>query len=235
MKTIGLLGGMSWESTTHYYQLINEQVKAQLGGLHSAELVMASVDFAPIEQMQRNNLWQEAGELLGQKAQKLELAGAQCLVICTNTMHKVVPIIDKFISIPVLHIADATAQTICHSGITKVALLGTRFTMQEDFYKNRLKDKFALDVIVPSEQQCTQIDTVIFNELCLGKVLKSSQQVYLETIDELTQRGAQAIILGCTELGMLVHQQDTNVPLFDATVIHAQKAVEWALNEENLM
>lgn len=229
MKTIGLLGGMSWESTQTYYRLINEVVRDRLGGLHSAECVLYSVDFEPIEQLQASGDWSAAGDLLARAAQGVEAAGAEFLVLCTNTMHKVAPAIEKAINIPLLHIADATAATVKEGGVTTVGLLGTRFTMSEEFYRGRLEDRHGLRVVVPSETERTLVDDVIFKELCVGKILEDSRHRYLEIIKGLTEGGADAVILGCTEISLLVRPSDTTTPLFDTTEIHAQKAVEWAL------
>ena len=231
MKTIGLLGGMSWESTVSYYQLINSAVKERLGGLHSAKVCLYSVDFAEIEKLQMAGQWQEAGEALAVAASNIEAGGADCLLICTNTMHKVAVQVEAAINIPLLHIADATAQQLLSDGITKVGLLGTRFTMEQEFYKSRLIDKFGIDVVIPDEQGRAQVHDIIYNELCLGNINADSRGRYLAVIDQLQQRGAQAVILGCTEIALLVQQADTEVPLYDTTRIHALAAVQWALEE----
>src|SRR5437868_867942 len=206
MKTVGLLGGMSWESTTGYYKAINEGVKHKLGGLHSAQIVMFSVDFDPIEKLQRKGDWDGAAQILSAAAKRIELAGADFLLICTNTMHKVAPQIEQSIAIPVLHIADTTAEVLVQNGVKKVGLLGTAFTMEEDFYKGRLQAKYGIDVVVPTQSDRKIIHTVIYNELCLGKVEPASKAEYLRIINELSQRGVEAVILGCTEIGMLVKQ-----------------------------
>ncbi len=231
MKTIGLLGGMSWESTQGYYQQINQGIKQQLGGLNSAPIAMYSVNFAPIEKCQHAGDWQGTANILAEAGQKVEAAGADFLLICTNTMHKVAEQIGAAISIPILHIADATAEVIKLQGHSKVGLLGTAFTMEQDFYKGRLMDKHGIDVIVPEQNERELVHKVIYQELCLGQINPESQKAYLKIIDNLAEQGAQAIILGCTEIGMLVQQQDTNIPLLDTTKIHAEKAVELALNQ----
>lgn len=225
MKTIGLLGGMSRESTVGYYQAINQGIKAQLGGLHSAKIILNSVDFAEIEKLQHQGDWQGTADILIQAAKSVEAAGADFLLICTNTMHKVVPDIEQVISIPLLHIADATAQVLVEQGIKRVGLLGTAFTMEQTFYKGRLTDNYGLDVLVPNKQDRELIHHVIYNELCLGEIKDSSKAQYLRIIDELAAQGAEAVILGCTEIGLLVQQQDSQVQLFDTTNIHAQQAV----------
>lgn len=231
MKTIGLLGGMSWESTAHYYQLINEGVKHRLGGLHSAKIALVSVDFAPIASLQKQGDWATAGELLAKEAQQIEQAGAEGLLICTNTMHKVADTVQAAITIPILHIADATAEALLTAGVKNVGLLGTAFTMEQDFYKGRLADQFGLNVLVPPAEKRALIHQVIFQELCLGQINAASKQAYLRIIDQLVEQGAEAVILGCTEIGLLVKQSDTTVPLFDTTEIHARQAVEWSLVE----
>lgn len=229
MKTIGLLGGMSWESTGLYYSWINEGTKARLGGLHSAKIAMYSVDFQEIELLQMAGDWDAAGEALAQAAQNIEAAGADFLVICTNTMHKVAPAIEAAIDIPLLHIADATADAIKGSGYSTIGLLGTNFTMEQDFYRGRLVDRHDLTVLIPSEADRQIVHRVIYEELVLGQVIEESRTEYLRIIDELAGRGAEAIILGCTEITMLVQQTHTSVPLFDTTAIHAEAAVDLAL------
>jgi len=230
MKTIGLIGGMSWESTASYYRLINEAVKHQLGGLHSAELCLYSVDFAKIEAYQQAGDWEKTADILIQAAQNLEKAGAACLLICTNTMHLVAPQVQAAIDIPLLHIADATAQAIKQQNIDKVALLGTAYTMEKDFYKGRLIDKYQLDVIVPNAHDRALVHNIIYDELCLGRINDASRHEYLRIIDSLVEQGAQGIILGCTEIALLVKPRDTTVKLFDTTQIHALAAVDWALS-----
>lgn len=228
MKTIGLLGGMSWESTLGYYRIINEGVKSILGGLHSAQIVMCSVDFEPIEKLQHAGDWEGTARILVEAARNIESAGADFLLICTNTMHKVAPEIEQAIQIPLLHIADATAETLVQEGIKTVGLLGTAFTMEQDFYKGRLSDKYGLEVLVPDREDRQIVHKVIYNELCLGKIQTDSKAEYLRIIKLLEDQGADAVILGCTEIGMLVSQADTNVRLLNTTAIHAEKAVEYA-------
>ena len=230
MKTIGLLGGMSWESTVTYYQLINQTVKEKLGGLHSAKCLLYSVDFAEIEEYQSKGRWQEVGGVLAAEAAKLEAAGADFIVICTNTMHKVVPQIEAAISIPIIHIAEATADELEKSGISKVALLGTKYTMTQDFYKERLTNR-GIEVLIPDEKDIELVNSVIYNQLCRGILSPESKAEYLRIIGELTQRGAQGVILGCTEIGLLIKQEDVETPLFDTAVIHATKAALAAIQE----
>ena len=229
MKTIGLLGGMSWESTQGYYRAINEGVKEALGGLHSAKLVLNSVDFAEIEACQQSGDWRKAGEILAQAAQGVEAAGADCLLICTNTMHKVAEDIDDAISIPLIHIADATGEALKQAGVKRVGLLGTGFTMEQDFYKGRLSEQHDLEVLIPKAEDRALIHRVIFQELCVGITTNASKAEYLRIIEALKEQGAEAVILGCTEIGMLVTQADTDTPLFDTTEIHADAAVTFAL------
>ena len=232
MKTVGLLGGMSWESTVSYYRAVNEGVKNLLGGLHSAKIAMYSVDFEPIEQLQHTGDWDGTAEILSEAAKKIEAAGADFLLICTNTMHKVAPAVEAAIEIPLLHIADATAETLIEEGIGKVGLLGTAFTMEETFYKGRLTDKYQLQVSVPNEADRKIVHNVIYKELCLGKTEAASKAEYLRIIDTLAAEGAEAVILGCTEISMLVKQSDTRIRLFDTAAIHAAKAVEYAIMNE---
>lgn len=232
MKVIGLIGGMSWESTIPYYRLINEAVKERLGGFHSARIVLYSVDFHDIERLQQNDEWDAAGELLANAASALESAGADFLVLCTNTMHKVAPAIEAAVSIPLVHIADATAEKVKQAGITSVGLLGTRFTMEQDFYRDRLRRLYGLDVLIPVPEDREIIHQVIYNELCLGNINDDSRREYRRIIGELVTRGAQGIILGCTEISLLVRQEDAAVPLFDTTGIHAGKAAAEALVTE---
>ena len=229
MKTIGLLGGMSWESTVGYYRAINEGVKNTLGGLHSAKIAMYSVDFEPIEKLQHAGDWKGTAIILSKAAQSVESAGADFLLICTNTMHKVAPEIEKSIKIPLLHIADATAEVLVHEGIKTVGLLGTAFTMEQDFYKGRLSENYGLNVLVPGNEDRQVVHNIIYQELCLGKIESNSKTEYLRIIDSLANQGAEAVILGCTEIGMLVNQDDTKVRLLDTTAIHAEKAVEYAI------
>ena len=229
MKTLGLLGGMSWESTVPYYRLINEGVKQRLGGLHSAKLVLYSVDFAEVEYLQRTGNWQAAGGLLVQAAHKLQGAGAEALVLCTNTMHKVADAIESAVQIPLLHIADPTAARIRQAGLSKVGLLGTRFTMEQDFYKARLQQRYGLQVLVPPASDRDEVHRIIYEELCLGQVRDDSRSTYQHVMADLVTQGVQAIILGCTEISLLLTAEDAPVPLFDTTAIHAQAAVDWAL------
>lgn len=231
MKTIGLIGGMSWESSVEYYRIVNETTKTKLGGLHSAKSIMYSVDFAEIERLQHQRRWQEAAQVLIDAARSIENSGADFIVLCTNTMHKVAEEIQAHINIPFLHIADATARQITDSGIKKVGLLGTRFTMEEDFYKSRLTEKFGLDVIIPDADASEVVHRVIYDELVVGEIRQDSKERYLNIIKQLVDGGAEGIILGCTEIGLLVHQGDCRVPLFDTTRIHAVAAVEYALAE----
>ncbi|WP_028116021.1 aspartate/glutamate racemase family protein [Ferrimonas senticii] len=231
MKTIGLLGGMSWESTQSYYQAINRGVKARLGGLHSAKICLYSVDFAEIETLQHQGDWDATAVILADAAKAVERGGADLLLICTNTMHKVAPQIAAQLSISLLHIADATAAQLQAAGISKVGLLGTRFTMEQDFYKGRLTEQFGIEVLVPDEQERGEVHRVIYDELCRGEIKPESRQRYLNIIDSLHRQGAQAVILGCTEIALLVQQSHTSVPLFDTTAIHAEAAVAAALAE----
>ncbi|MDG1019996.1 MAG: aspartate/glutamate racemase family protein [Emcibacteraceae bacterium] len=228
MKTIGLIGGMSWESTAHYYSGLNEGIKAKLGGLHSAKIAMVSVDFAPIEKLQHLGDWDATADILIDAAKNVEVAGADFVMICTNTMHEVAPKIEEEISIPILHIADATADAIKDKVFKKVGLLGTAFTIKHAFYKGRLTDKHNIEVITPNDEERKIVHDVIYQELCLGEIKDTSKAVYLKIIERLAKAGAEAVILGCTEIGMLVNQSDTNVILLDTTAIHAEKAVELA-------
>jgi aspartate racemase len=228
MKTIGLLGGMSWESTLGYYRAINEGVRQKLGGLHSAQIAMVSVDFAPIEQLQHADDWTGTAEILGDAARGVEAAGADFLLICTNTMHRLVPQIEAAIRIPVLHIADATAEVLLADGVGTVGLLGTAFTMEQAFYRGRLAERYGLEVLVPHTADRDLVHRVIYEELCQGRVEPGSKAEYLRIVASLAARGAEAVILGCTEIGMLIGQRDTEVRLLDTTLIHAQKAVELA-------
>ena len=229
MQTIGLIGGMSWESTVPYYRLINAGVKRHLGGLHSARLILYSVDFAEVEHLQRTGDWVAAGALLAQAAQKLQGAGAEGLVLCTNTMHKVADAIESAVQIPLLHIADPTAAQVRQAGLGTVGLLGTRFTMEQPFYKDRLVQQHGLQVLVPSASDRDTVHRIIYEELCLGLVREVSRQAYQRVMADLVAQGAQAIILGCTEISLLVGPDDVPVPLFDTTAIHAGHAVDWAL------
>lgn len=229
MKTMGLLGGMSWQSTNTYYSLLNQGIAAALGGLHSARLMLYSVDFDEIEKLQRAAEWEQMGELLAAAAQRVEAGGADFLMICTNTMHKVAPQVEAAITIPLLHLADATGQRLRDAGITRAGLLGTRFTMEQDFYKQRITDKFGIEVIVPEIADIEIVHKVIYDELCLGTIRDESRATYLAVIDRLRGSGAQAVILGCTEIAMLVKQAHTTMPLYDTTTIHCEEAVKLAI------
>ncbi|MET1180790.1 aspartate/glutamate racemase family protein [Peribacillus simplex] len=230
MKTIGLIGGMSWESSLEYYRLINEEVKAKLGGLHSAKCILYSVDFEEIERYQAEGDWDSSGKLLGEAALSLEKAGAEMIVICTNTMHKVVGYIEEKVSLPILHIADSTAKQIQKSKISTVGLLGTKYTMEQDFYKTRIESN-GIKVLIPNEEDRKVINQVIYEELCLGEIQQSSRDLYKKVIKGLVDDGAEGIILGCTEIGLLVKQEDSEVPLFDTAVIHAVDTVNMALGK----
>lgn len=229
MKTIGLIGGMSWESTIPYYRQINQSIKERLGGLHSAKVVLYSVDFHEIERLQHAGDWEAAGQLLAAAARALELAGADFLVLCTNTMHKVAPAIEAAVRIPLFHIADPTAEAIKDAGLSTVGLLGTRFTMGQAFYKDRLRERHGLQVLIPNQADREIIHRVIYEELCLGRVVEESRAEYRRIMADLVDQGAEGIVLGCTEISLLVAQQDSTVPLFDTTTIHARKAAEWAI------
>ena len=228
MKTIGLIGGMSWESTVTYYQLINETAKQELGGLHSARILLYSVDFAEIEEYQAKGEWDKSARVLAEVAENLEKAGADFIVICTNTMHKVVPQIKEKIHIPILHIAEATAEALKEAGITKVGLLGTKYTMTQEFYKNKLIEA-GIQVVIPDDAGVETVNDVIYHELCLGIIKDESRRKFLEVIDAMAAQGAQGVILGCTEIGLLVKQADTALPVFDTTQIHAAKAAMSAI------
>ncbi|WP_441002966.1 aspartate/glutamate racemase family protein [Pseudocolwellia agarivorans] len=231
MKTIGMLGGMSWESTASYYKTINQGVKQKLGGLSSAEVCLYSVNFEEIEKLQHAGQWDETALILSKAAQSVEAGGADFLIICTNTMHKVAEQIQGNISIPLLHIADATAAKLVKNGITKAGLLGTRFTMEQDFYKDRLTERFGIEVVVPSSNDQTIVHNVIYDELCRGVINPDSKELYLTIVKNLFEQGAQAVILGCTEIALLINQNDTSVPLYDTTEIHAEAAVNLALSD----
>ena len=228
LKTIGLIGGMSWESTVTYYKIINETVKEKLGGLHSAKCILYSVDFQEIEECQANGNWEKSGEILGEAANNLEKAGVDFIVICTNTMHKVVNQIKEKISIPILHIAEMTAEKILEKGLKNIALLGTKYTMEQDFYKSKLIEK-GINVIIPDKNDIETINEVIYDELCLGTINSNSKKKFLEIVDKLRSKGAEGIILGCTEIGLLIKNEDTDVPLFDTAVIHAEEAAIYSV------
>ena len=228
LKTIGLIGGMSWESTVTYYKIINETVKERLGGLHSAKCILYSVDFQEIEECHANGNWEKSGEILGEAANNLEKAGADFIVICTNTMHKVVNQIKEKISIPILHIAEMTAEKILEKGLKNIALLGTKYTMEQDFYKSKLIEK-GINVIIPDKNDIEIINKVIYDELCLGTINSDSKKKFLEIVDKLRNKGAEGIILGCTEIGLLIKNEDTDVPLFDTAIIHAEQAAIYSI------
>jgi len=231
MKTLGLIGGMSWESTVPYYRMINEHVKQQLGGLHSAKLFLYSVDFYEIEKLQMAGNWQQAGEILGQAANALARAGAEVIVVCTNTMHKVAEDIERLGGLPLLHIADATAEKIKGQGLRKIGLLGTRFTMEQDFYRGRLQDRHQIEVVTPDEADRAIVHRIIYEELCLGMINDNSREEYRRIIAALEQQGVEGIILGCTEITLLVGAKDASVPVFDTTAIHALAAAEFSLKD----
>lgn len=230
MKTIGLLGGMSWESTTHYYRMLNQGINARLGKLHSAQIILVSVDFQPLETLMQQGEWTEIGDRLADAAQKIEKAGADFLLICTNTMHKVAGVITEAVDIPLLHIADATAEKIKTQKMRTVGLLGTGFTMQEEFYRGRLLAKHGLEVIVPSPEDSQRVHDIIFDELCRGIISDESRETYLRIIEIMRRQGAEGIIEGCTEIAMLVSQDHTSVPLFDTTALHVEQALQFALS-----
>lgn len=230
MKTIGMIGGMSWESSAEYYRLMNEEVKQQLGGLHSAKCILYSVDFQEIEHYQAEGAWEKAGQVLSEAAQCLERAGADFIIICTNTMHKVIDFIAAKVVIPILHIADATANQIEEARLQKVALLGTKYTMEQDFYRARVEG-FGIEVLVPHAEDRTEVNRIIYEELCLGRIEQTSKDYFLQVIRSLVQSGAQGIILGCTEIGLLIKQEDVNIPVFDTTILHAQAAVKLAIQK----
>lgn len=231
MKTIGVIGGMSWESTANYYSALNQGVAQSLGQWHSAKVIINSVDFKDIKEQQQNDEWDQMAMTLSQAAISLERAGADFFLIATNTMHKIADAVANSVSIPFIHIADSTGEALAASGVTKVGLLATRFTMEEGFYKNRLREKFAIESLVPNKQDRQFVHEVIYNELCLGKINDAARQEYLRIIDDLVAEGAQAIILGCTEIALLVKQEDTSIRLFDTAQLHCDAAVKWALQD----
>lgn len=230
MKTIGIIGGMSWESTVTYYQIMNETVKQELGGLHSAKILLYSVDFSEIERCQAEGDWEKSGDILASAAESLEKAGADFLVIATNTMHKVAPQIQKRIQIPIVHIAEVTAEELKQNHITTVALLGTKYTMTQEFYKEKLENA-GITVLIPDAQEIEVVNSIIYDELCLGSILEKSKERFLQIIETLKKRGAQGVILGCTEIGLLIKLEDTDLPVFDTTRIHAVKAAKLSLEE----
>ncbi len=229
MKTIGLLGGMSWESTIPYYRTVNRMVQDRLGGLHSARVVLYSVDFHEVEECQHGGRWTEAGELLVAGAKALQHAGADFLVLCTNTMHKVAGQIEAAVALPLLHIADATAQRVKAAGLGRVGLLGTKFTMEEEFYRGRLEGRHGLEVVIPAAERRDAVHRIIYDELCRGTILESSRSAYREAVRELRDQGAEGVILGCTEIGLLLRASDVDTPLFDTALIHAEEAARHAL------
>lgn len=231
MKTIGLIGGMSWETSLEYYRIINEEVKSQLGGTHSAKSIMYSVDFEEIERLQELGDWPKMTEIMIEAGKSLERAGADLIVICTNTMHKMADEMEQNLDLPIIHIADATADSIKSKGLIKIALLGTNYTMEQDFYKGRLVDKHGLDVIIPEKSDRDIVHRIIYKELVLGEIRDESRMEYLKIIDKLKDEGAEGVILGCTEIGLLIKQEDTKLPVFDTTEIHAKAAVELALRD----
>ncbi|MBD5152877.1 MAG: aspartate/glutamate racemase family protein [Oscillibacter sp.] len=230
MKTIGLLGGMSWESTIPYYRIINEEIKNRLGGLHSAKIVLYSVEFDEIERCQSSGDWEKSGEILGKAAQGVEAAGADFLLICTNTMHKVAPQVASMVHIPIVHIADATADELGKCHVRKVGLLGTKYTMTQDFYKQKLIGR-GIDVVIPDGEDIDAVNEIIFRELCVGEIRESSRRRFQEIIDRLKEKGAEAVILGCTEIGLLIRPSDSSLPVFDTTEIHAKRAAVMALGD----
>jgi aspartate racemase len=234
MKTIGLIGGMSWESTLEYYRIINETVKEKLGGFHSGKIVMDSVDFADIEVLQHRGEWDRMAELLTEAARHVEAAGADLALICTNTMHKVFDAVQAGVRIPLLHIVDVTGREIRARGLERVGLLGTRFTMEHEFYKGKLVSDFGLDVLIPEEEDRKAIHAILYNELCLGQIKDASKDAFREIIGRLEARGAQGVILGCTEIPLIVKQEDYTLPLFDTTALHARAAVALALRDESV-
>ena len=229
MKTIGLLGGMSWQSTQDYYRRLNEGINSRLGGLHSASIILNSVDFALYERLQHQSKWDEIGQRLAEEARRVEAAGADFLLICTNTMHKVADEVSEAVTIPLLHIADATGNRLTSQSISSVGLLGTAFTMEEPFYRERLAQKFNTNVLIPNSDERSLIHSVIYDQLCIGEILDDSRNAYLEIIRGLSEKGAEAVILGCTEIGLLVKQSDTKTKLLDTTEIHTQAAIDFAL------
>jgi len=231
MKTIGMLGGMSWESTSTYYRALNEGVRVACGGLHSAKILLHSVDFAPLEALQHAGDWDAIAEQLAAAARSVQAGGADFLMLCTNTMHKVAPQIEAAIDIPLLHIADATAEALQGQGIRRVGLLGTAFTMEQDFYKGRIASRYGIEVLVPEQDARRLVHRVIYEELCLGRIEPASREAYLDIVADLSAQGAEAVILGCTEIGLLIRQRDTSVTLYDSTAIHSARAVTMALSQ----
>lgn len=230
MKIIGMIGGMSWESTLEYYRIINEEVKDRLGGFHSAKCILYSVDFAEIEKLQHENKWEEATDLMVEAARKVERGGAEFIIICTNTMHLMADDVQLNVKIPLVHIVDVTAEEIKKNKFSRIGLLGTRFTMEHHFYKNRLKERHGIEAIIPSEEERKIIHDILYNELCLGDIRNISKDKFKKIIEKLVSQGAQGIILGCTEIPLLVDQKDYSIPLFDTTLIHSKAAVDFALS-----
>jgi aspartate racemase len=230
MKVLGLIGGMSWESTVIYYQLVNRRVREKMGGLHSSRCIVFSFDFAEIESLQAAGNWDEAATLMGQAASSLRKGGAEGIVICTNTMHKLASAVESGSGLPLIHIADATAERIKREGFSRVGLLGTRYTMEQDFYKGRLVEKYGLEVSIPDEPDRDTVHNIIYDELCHGVITKKSLSAYTEIVNRLAKAGAQCVILGCTEIGLLLKQDGASLPLFDTTVIHAEAAADWAMS-----
>jgi aspartate racemase len=229
MKTIGVIGGMSWESSTEYYRLLNRHAKARLGGHHNARSLLLTVDFAEVEANQRAGDWHALGEQMAQAARQLERGGADLVILATNTMHRVCESIEQAITVPFLHIADPTGAALRAAGVERVGLLGTRYTMEQTFYTGRLRERYGLDTLVPDEAERADVHRIIYDELCHGRVDDASRKVYQRVIDNLAARGAQAVILGCTEITLLIKPEDSSLPVFDTTALHAQAAVEWAI------
>jgi aspartate racemase len=229
VKTIGLIGGMSWESSLLYYRLINEAVRQRLGGLHSAQILMYSVDFAPIEKLQHDGDWDGAASILVDAARRLEAGGADFFLIATNTMHRVADVVSAAVNIPLLHIADATADVLTRNAVRRIGLLGTAFTMELDFYRKRISEQYAIEVVVPELHDRQMVHDIIYQELCQGQIEPESREVYLAIIERMREHGIDGVILGCTEIGMLLQPQHTDIKLYDTTAIHAQQAVKWAL------
>jgi aspartate racemase len=229
MKTIGMIGGMSWESSLEYYRVVNEATKARLGGFHSAKCVLYSVDFEEVEKLQHKGDWNRLTVLMVDAAKRLEKAGVDFMIICTNTMHKMADQVQGAISVPLLHIVDVTAQAIIANRQTRVGLLGTKFTMEEEFYKGRLQDKHGLEVLIPSVEERQIVHDILYSELCLGEIKKQSKDKFKEIIQNLVDRGAQGVILGCTEIPLIVSQKDYTIPVYDTTTLHAEAAVDFAL------
>lgn len=232
MKTIGVIGGMSWESSTEYYRLMNRHAKARLGGHHNARSLMLTVDFAPVEANQRAGDWHALGVQMADAARQLERGGADLVLLATNTMHRVYEAIEAAIDVPFLHIADPTGEALRAAGVERVGLLGTRYTMEQTFYAGRLRERFGLDTLVPDDEGRAQVHRIIYDELCHGVIEQDSRAIYRNVIEDLRARGAQAVILGCTEITLLIGQEDSALPVFDTTALHAQRAVDWAIDSD---